>query len=59
LPGKTFYKKVSGPILLIMNLGVTGYSDFKVRGDSGSDIPAALRGYKDPVFARGPFRMSI
>jgi hypothetical protein len=52
--GKTFYKKVSGPIPMIMNLGVAGYSQFKVTGDSGSDIPPALRGYKDRVFALGP-----
>ncbi len=37
--GKTFYKKVSGPIPMIMNVGVAGYAQFKVTGDSGSDIP--------------------
>ena len=42
-----------------MNLSVTGYAEFKVAGDSGSDIPAALRGYKNRVFALGPFRTSI
>ena len=52
--GKTFYKKVSGPVPMIMNLGVAGYAQFKVTGDSGSDIPPALRGYKDRVFALGP-----
>jgi hypothetical protein len=52
--GRTFYKKVSGPIPLIMNLGVAGYSQFKVTGDSGSDIPPALLGFKDRVFALGP-----
>jgi hypothetical protein len=52
--GRTFYKKVSGPVPLIMNLGVAGYAQFKVTGDSGSDIPPALRGYKDRVFALGP-----
>src|SRR5271154_6701532 len=52
--GRTFYKKVSGPVPMIMNLGVAGYSQFKVTGDSGSDIPPALRGYKDRVFALGP-----
>jgi hypothetical protein len=52
--GKTFYKKVSGPIPLIMNVGVAGYSQFKVTGDTGSDIPLVLRGYKDRVFALGP-----
>ena len=52
--GRTFYKKVSGPIPLIMNLGAAGYAQFKVTGDSGSDIPPALRGFKDRVFALGP-----
>jgi hypothetical protein len=52
--GKTFYKKTSGPIPIVMNLGVAGYAQFKVTGDSGSDIPPALRGYKDRVFALGP-----
>ena len=52
--GRKFYKKTSGPIPIIMNLGVAGYSQFKVTGDSGSDIPPALRGYKDRVFALGP-----
>jgi hypothetical protein len=52
--GRTFYKKVSGPVPMIMNLGVAGYVQFKVTGDSGSDIPPALRGYKDRVFGLGP-----
>ena len=52
--GRTFYKKVSGPIPMIMNLGVAGYAQFKITGDSGSDIPPALRGFKDHVFALGP-----
>jgi len=52
--GKTLYKKVSGPVPMIMNLGVAGYAQFKVTGDSGSDIPPALQGYKDRVFALGP-----
>jgi hypothetical protein len=52
--GRTFYKKVSGPIPMIMNLGIAGYAQFKVTGDSGSDIPPALRGFKDRVFALGP-----
>jgi hypothetical protein len=52
--GRTFYKKVSGPIPMIMNLGAAGYAQFKVTGDSGSDIPTALRGFKDRVFAAGP-----
>jgi hypothetical protein len=52
--GRTFYKKVSGPIPMIMNLGVAGYAQFKVTGDSGSNIPQALRGFKDRVFALGP-----
>ena len=52
--GRTFYKKVSGPIPMIMNLGVAGYTQFKITGDSGSDIPPHLRGFKDRVFALGP-----
>ncbi len=52
--GRKFYKKTSGPIPIIMNLGVAGYSQFKVTGDSGSDIPPVLQGYKDRVFALGP-----
>lgn len=52
--GRTFYKKVSGPIPMITNVGVAGYSQFKMTGDSGSDIPLLLRGYKDHVFALGP-----
>jgi hypothetical protein len=43
-----------------MNLGLAGYAQFKVTGDSGSDIPLALRGLKDRVFALGPeFNMFI
>jgi hypothetical protein len=52
--GKTFYKKVSGPTPMIMNLGVAGYTQFKITSDSGSDIPLELRGLKDHVFALGP-----
>jgi hypothetical protein len=52
--GKTFYKKVSGPIPMVMNLGVAGYAQFKVTGDSGSDIPPILRGVKDRIFGLGP-----
>jgi hypothetical protein len=52
--GKTLYKKVNGPVPMIMNLGVAGYAQFKVTGDSGSDIPPILRGVKDRVFALGP-----
>jgi hypothetical protein len=51
---KTFYKKASGPVPIVMNLGMAGYAQFKVTGDSGSDIPLALRGLKDRVFALGP-----
>jgi len=51
---RTFYKKVSGPIPMIMNVGVAGYAQFKVTGDSGSDIPPLLQGLKDRVFALGP-----
>ena len=52
--GKKFFTKVQGPVPMITTLGVAGYSQFKVTGDSGSDIPLALRGYKDRVFAVGP-----
>ena len=52
--GKTYYHKVEGPIPMIMNLGVDYYAQFKVTGDSGSDIPRTLRGYKDRVFGLGP-----
>jgi hypothetical protein len=52
--GRTFYRKVSGPIPQIFNLGVDYYAQFKVTGDSGSDIPPALRGFKDRVFGVGP-----
>lgn len=52
--GKTYYHKVEGPIPMIMNLGVDYYAQFKVTGDSGFDIPPALRGYKDRVFGLGP-----
>jgi hypothetical protein len=51
---KTFYKKVGGPIPMITNVGLAGYSQFKITGDSGSDIPLLIRGYKDRVFALGP-----
>ncbi len=51
---RTFYKKVKGPIPIIMNVGAAGYAQFKITGDSGSDIPTALRGFKDRVFALGP-----
>jgi hypothetical protein len=52
--GRTFYKKVKGPIPIIMNLGAAGYAQFKITGDSGSDIPPVSRGFKDRVFALGP-----
>jgi hypothetical protein len=52
--GKTFYRKVSGPVPMITNVGMAGYAQFKMTGDSGSDIPLALRGFKDRVFALGP-----
>ncbi|MFZ0792171.1 MAG: transporter, partial [Candidatus Korobacteraceae bacterium] len=52
--GRKVYKKSSGPIPIIMNLGADYYAQFKVTGDSGSDIPPALRGYKDRVFGIGP-----
>ncbi|HXJ88428.1 MAG TPA: transporter [Candidatus Binatia bacterium] len=52
--GRTFYKKVSGPIPMIMNLGAAGYAQWKITNDSGSQIPPALLGYKDRVFGLGP-----
>jgi hypothetical protein len=52
--GRAIYKKGAGPIPTIFNVGVAGYAQFKVTGDSGSDIPLALRGFKDRVFALGP-----
>ena len=52
--GRTFYKKVSGPIPMIMNLGAAAYAQWKITNDSGSQIPPALLGYKDRVFAVGP-----
>ncbi len=52
--GRKFYKKAGGPIPIIMNLGAVYYAQFKVTGDSGSDIPPALRGFKDRVFGLGP-----
>jgi hypothetical protein len=52
--GRTFYKKVSGPIPMIMNVGAVGYAQFKITGDSGSDIPPALMGFKDRIFSAGP-----
>jgi len=33
---------------------VAGYAQFKVTGDSGSDIPPLLQDLKDRVFALGP-----
>jgi hypothetical protein len=45
---------------MIMNLEVAGYAQFKITGDNGSDIPPALRGFKDHVFALGSeFNMYI
>ena len=52
--GRTFYKKVSGPVPIVMNFGAAYYVQFKVTGDSGSDIPPPLQGFKDHVFAVGP-----
>jgi len=52
--GRTFYKKVSGTVPMIMNLGAAGYAQWKITNDSGSQIPPALLGYKDRVFALGP-----
>ena len=52
--GRTFYKKTSGPIPIVMNLGAAYYAQFKITGDSGSEIPPELRGYMDRVFALGP-----
>jgi hypothetical protein len=52
--GRTFYKRVSGPVPIVMTLGAAYYAQFKVTGDSGSDIPPPLRGFMDHVFAVGP-----
>lgn len=52
--GRTFYKKVSGPTPMIMNLGAAGYAQWKITNDSGSQIPPALLGFRDRVFALGP-----
>lgn len=52
--GRTFYKKVSGPVPIVMNFGAAYYVQFKITSDSGSDIPPPLRGFKDHVFAVGP-----
>jgi hypothetical protein len=52
--GRTFYRKVGGPIPQVFGLGLDYYAQFKVTGDSGSDIPPALRGFKDRVFGLGP-----
>ena len=52
--GRTFYKKTNGPIPIIMNQGAAGYAQWKVTGDSGSDIPPVIQGLKDRVFALGP-----
>jgi hypothetical protein len=52
--GKSFFKKVSGPLPLITTVGAAGYTQFKITGDSGADIPPALQGLKDHVFAIGP-----
>ena len=51
---RTFYKKSSGQIPIIMNLGAAGYSQWKFTHDSGSDISPPLRGFRDYVFALGP-----
>jgi hypothetical protein len=39
---------------MIMNAGLAGYAQFKVTGDSGSDIPPILQGLKDRIFELGP-----
>jgi hypothetical protein len=52
--GRTIYKKVNNPVPLMTTFGVAAYAQFKVTGDSGDDIPTALRGFEDRVFAAGP-----
>lgn len=52
--GRTLYRKVGGPIPQIFNVGLDYYTQFKVTGDSGADIPLALQGPKDRVFGIGP-----
>jgi len=51
--GKTFMHKVNNPIPVVWKLGAVGYGQFKITEDSGSDIPLALRGFKDRVFGIG------
>jgi hypothetical protein len=52
--GRTFYKKVSGPIRMIMNVGAAGYAQWKITEDSGAQIPPTFVIYNDRVFALGP-----
>lgn len=52
--GRTFYKKVSGPIPMVMNVGAAGYAQWKITTDSGSQIPPYFVIYNDRVFALGP-----
>ena len=52
--GAAFYKKESGAIPMVMNLGAVGYAQCDVTSDRGSAIADALRGVKDCVFASGP-----
>jgi hypothetical protein len=52
--GKTLYKKRSGPIPTIFNVGAAGYAQFKMSEDNGPGVPLILRGLKDRVFAVGP-----
>jgi hypothetical protein len=52
--GRTFYKKVNRPLPLMTTIGIAGYSQFKVTGDSGTGVPLIFRDVKDRVFALGP-----
>ena len=52
--GKAFIKPIQNrPVPLIAKVGPIGYTQFKITEDSGNDIPPALRGFKDRVFAFG------
>jgi hypothetical protein len=52
--GKTLSHGGTGPHVTVMNVGLVGYAQFKMTGDTGTDIPAAIRGLRDRVFALGP-----
>lgn len=51
--GKTIYKKVSGPVPMIFNMGLIYYMQFKTTTDNIPPIPTSLLGSKDHVYALG------